>query len=107
MLLKFVKENENRKIVFGCDSCHRVITDLSKAIFAWKTDRKTGVIPDGIIYVFHNNTCDYITLDNDKEDNPELWQWEPLSRFPAALISGLGLSLEQVQEAIAKHETTE
>jgi hypothetical protein len=107
MLLKFVKENEKRKIVFGCDRCHRVIHDLSQAIFAWKVDRKTGAIPDGIIYVYHNNTCDIITLDNDNEDNPELWQWAPLSHFPMELISGLGISLEQVQEAFAEHETAE
>lgn len=107
MLLKFVKENEKRKIVFGCDHCQRVIPDPSKAIFAWKVDRKTRAIPEGVIYVYHTDTCDGITLDNDNEENKEHWQWAPLSRFPAELISGLGLSLEQLQEELAERQSPE
>lgn len=107
MLLKFIKENEKRKIVFGCDRCHRVISDPSQAIFAWKVDRKTGAIPDGIIYVYHNHTCDTITLNNDNEEDEDHWQWEPLSRFPVALINGLGMTLEQVQAELAERQAAE
>src|SRR5579863_1043066 len=98
MLLKFVKENQKTKIVFGCDVCHRVISDPAKAIFAWKVDRKTREIPEGIIFVFHTDTCDHITLDNDNEQNKDLWQWAPLSQFPAAFMDGLGPIWKQAQE---------
>lgn len=97
MLLKFVKENQKTKIVFGCDFCHKMISDPSKAIYAWKVNRKTLEIPEGTIFVFHNDTCDQITLDNDNEQNENLWQWAPLPRFPAALIDGLGIPWEQAQ----------
>lgn len=97
MLIKFVKVNQQMKFVFGCDYCHRVIPDPSNAIFAWRVNRKTGALLDGIIAVFHNDTCDAITLDNDNEENPELWQWKPLSRFPTALLDGLGITWEQVR----------
>ena len=98
MLLKFVKENQKTKIVFGCDFCQRVIFDPAKAIYAWKVDRKTLKIPDGIIFVYHIDTCDQVTLGNDNEENKDLWQWAPLLQFPAALMNGLGITWEQVQE---------
>lgn len=97
MLLKFVKEGQKTTIVFGCDRCHRVIPDLSQAIFAWRVDRKTRAMFDGIIAVYHNDTCDSILLDNNDEENPELWLCEPLSRFPTALLDGLGITWEQVR----------
>lgn len=97
MLLKFVKVNQQTKIVFGCDFCHRVVSDPAKAIFAWKVDRKTREIPEGIIFVYHIDTCDQVTLDNDNEQNENLWQWAPLLQFPAALVNGLGITWEQAQ----------
>src|SRR5579872_5284548 len=98
MLLKYVKENQQMRMVFGCDYCRREISDLSKAIFTWRVDRKTGNIPDGSILIYHKDTCDHITVDNDNEENKDRWQWAPLTQFPAALLAGLGITREQVQE---------
>ncbi|MGB8344286.1 MAG: hypothetical protein WCD86_05350 [Ktedonobacteraceae bacterium] len=98
MLLKFAKENQKMRVVFGCDFCHRVISDPAKAIYAWQVDRKTLEIPEGVIFVFHTNTCDQITLDNDNEQDKNLWQWAPLTRFPAELLNGLDKTWEQAQD---------
>jgi len=107
MLIKFVEKGQKKTVVFGCDFCHRVISDPSKAIFAWRVDRKTGAVLDGIIAVYHKDTCDAITLDNDNEEKPDRWLCEPLSRFPTALINGLGLTLESVQELLMECQPAE